>query len=154
VKTFIDGMIVSSPSTGAVSVLGEPLEPSAEYYYRVYITNWNGETTASEVKRYRTKALRARFKRVSYNVASDAMSLHAGPLAGGTELTVLGTAFGEGMYVTIGGKRCTEVSRTATSIVVQTPAFVNPDFVGKAMDVVLHSPTGLKDILLQAWAYT
>jgi hypothetical protein len=154
VNTFIDGMVVSNPSTGAISVLGEPLEPSAEYYYRVYITNWNGEATASEVKRYRTKTLRARFKRAGYIIASDAMSLHAGPLAGGTELTVLGTAFSEGMYVTIGGKRCTEVSRTATSIVVTTPAFVNPDFVGRAMDAVLHSPTGLKDILLQAWAYT
>lgn len=151
-SSFVDGVVFLG--SGA-SVLGEPLEPETDYYYRLYAVNWNGEIVPSNVMRVRTRQLRARLLRnANKTLADTAMSVSSGPLAGGTSVTLLGTNFVIGMTVTFGGKPGTVTIVSATEATVVTPAYVNTDFIGKRMDVVVTTPGGLQDIILRGWAYT
>ena len=153
--TFMDGVVHPNPGASTMSVLGDPLEPEFTYYYRLYSINWNGEVQHSNVLSVNTKTIRARFTRTSTKeLDTNAISPQTGPLAGGTTVTITGTNFVEGMKVYIGGKQAAETSRTATEIVVTSPQFVNEDFIGKQLDVVIVSPTGLKDIAIGGWTYT
>lgn len=153
--SFIDGMIFPQPGVGVIA-LGDPLEPEFDYYYRLYGINWNGEITPSDVIRVRTKKVRGRFKRntASKDLAFDALTPGQGPLAGGTTVTILGTNFGVGIRAELNGKEMPQVSLTSTQLVVTTPAFQNQDFIGRALDVVLTSPSGLQDIACRVWRYT
>lgn len=160
--TFIDGLIFNNPGTGLDSLLGEPLEPEMTYYYRVYALNWNGEVVPSKVLKVTTKPIRAKFARMipsnsaNAQLAGNAISPLQGPIAGGTTITILGTDFpATGLMVTLGGKPCTDiVIVSSTELTCQSPAFVNTDFIGQQLDIVLLSPTSLKDIALRAWTYT
>jgi hypothetical protein len=152
---FVDGLVFNNPGAGQISLLGEPLEPEYTYYYRLYAINWNGEVVPSDVLRVQTKPMRAKFGRnANGSVASGVLSTSTGTIAGGTSVTLTGTNFVAGTTVRINGKLCPIVSQTSTSLVVTTPAWSNSDFVGKTMDMVLESPSGLKDILQRAWTYT
>lgn len=158
--TFIDGLIFNNPGSGLVDLLGEPLEPETDYYYRVYGINWNGEVVPSAVKKLRTRGMRARFKRtgalLTQNavLASDALSVYGGPIAGGTSITVLGTDFSTGTRVQINGKDCPDVVIVSpTELTCESPMFVNTAFIGQNLDVVLVSPNGLVDIMQRGWTY-
>lgn len=153
-STFIDGQLENNVGPVGASALGEPLEPETDYYYRIYVVNKNGEYAFSEVKRYRTKALRARLKRSSGLVASDALSVLFGAYTGGEALAIKGTHFVEGMRVLLNGKPCTSVTIVdSENLTCVTPVFTNPDWVGKRVDIVLESPTGLLDIYSNAWLF-
>lgn len=150
--SFIDGVITSGQTSEA---LGEPLEPETEYFYRVYAVNRNGEISASQTRRYRTKLIRGRFARTTPGTLSpSALSPQTGPLAGGTVITVTGTGFVTGAKLLINGKECVISALSATSITATSPAFVNTEFRNRRLDVVLVSPTGLIDIIQAGWAYT
>jgi hypothetical protein len=153
-STFIDGQTPQG-ATGVTGVLGEPLEPSTDYYYRLYLVDVNGEILASEVKRYRTKAMRAAFKRnIDGSLAADAISVATGPLAGGTSIVIRGTNFATGVKALLNGKEMTLTVDSATQITATSPAFTNPQWVGRKLDIVLLSPTGLLDTAKSAWSYT
>ena len=155
-NTFIDGVAFPNPgvSQNAMSYLGDPLEPEFEYYYRVFAVNTNKEITPSEVRKYRTKPMRARFLRSPGGALNASCILPKnGPLSGGTTVTITGTYFVDGMQVLIGGKKCVISSQTSTQAVVVSPTFTNTQFANKLMDVVLISPTGLKDIVMSGWRY-
>jgi len=155
-SSFIDGVVVNNPGAGSPSVLGAPLEPETDYYYRLYAINRNGEVQHSNVLHVRTKAIRALFARLSNGAldTTNAISPTSGTIAGGTAVTITGTDFVEGIYLTIGGKRCTEVSRSSTQLVVTTPGMSNSSFADKALDLALYSPTGLVDIVKGGYTYT
>lgn len=164
--TFIDGLIFNNPGGGNESILGEPLEPDTDYYYRVYAINWNGEVVMSRVLKVHTKTFRARFLRTpgtqgfsnSQNGTLDPNSIlpTRGPLAGGTTLTIRGTNFpATGLEVLINGKQCTNVTQISSSqITCVTPGFVNVDWILKPVDVVLLSQNGLKDFIQRGFTYT
>lgn len=153
--TFADGVVFLSGNPSGVSVLGEPLEPEMDYYYRLYATNWNGEIVPSNVMRVRTRKMRALFKRESNGaLASGVIAPTSGVLAGGTSITILGSNIEEATEIYIGGKKCNRSSYTSTQIVVTSPVFTNSAFIGKPQDVVMRSPTGLIDILKKGWVYT
>jgi hypothetical protein len=142
-SSFVDGL---NPD--------KPLEPESTYYYRLYLVNQNGEILPSDVVRVATKVRRARFKRTAASMASDAVAPVTGPVAGGTEFVILGTNFVSGMKVYLNGKECAQSALTSTQVDVTSPGQTNDAFVGKALDLVLVSPTGLKDIYKGVWTYT
>lgn len=150
---FIDGMVVVRGPTTDVALLGEPLEPESDYYYRLYLINWNGEVIPSEVVRVTTRKMRARFSRLASGAIdlATAMSPLTGPLAGGTSVTIRGTRFVAGMKVLFGSKEATITAQTSTELTVTVPEYYNTEFVGRRLDVVLVSPTGLQDIYARAW---
>jgi hypothetical protein len=154
-NTFTDGIVIPAGIPG-MWVLGEPLEPETDYYYRLYTIDRNGEVLSSNELRVRTLALRAKVKRTEdrRGIASDALSATSGTIDGGETLTIKGTNILAGTKVTIGGKLCAEVSRTTTEIVVTTPAFYNQDMLGRYLDIVLESPSGLLDIVSRGWHVT
>ena len=151
---FIDGTVQATGVNGGP--VGDPLEPETDYYYRVFLVNQNGEAVPSQVRKARTKAMRARFKRTTSSplttVAPDAVTPVTGPLGGGTAITILGTSFVAGTLVTLNGKPCTSVVVVnSTTITCVSPAFTNTEWVGKRVDIVLTSPTRLQDILQNVW---
>jgi len=153
--SFVDGYVVLSQSSQQFRVLGEPLEPEYEYYYRMYVVDRNGEILPSNVLKVRTKAMRARFKRnESRALASDALSVSSGALAGGTTVTIKGTDFADTMSVLINGKACSLTVASSTQATIVTPGFSNPDFINKPMDLVIVSRNGLRDIVARGWTYT
>lgn len=154
--TFIDGLIYNNPGQGNIDILGEPLEPNTDYYYRVYAINWNGEVVPSRVLKVRTKSFRAKFTRTSTNVLDlNSIAPQTGPLAGGTAITITGTGFVTGTDVQINGKSCGSIVVVSpTQITCTSPTFTNTAFVGKKLNVVLTSPNGLQDMAMFAWAYT
>lgn len=154
-SAFIDGVIYPGTGISDGNALGEPLEPEMDHFYRLYAVDWNGMILGSEVRRARTKPMRGRFLRLAGGMlAPGALSATSGPLAGGTALTITGTNFVTGMKVNIGAKDCTITSIASTQIVVQTPTFYNADARGRAQDIVITSPSGLRDIAKYAWSYT
>lgn len=64
----------------------------------------------------------------------SSISPASGTIAGGTQVTITGTAFDESTGVTIGGEICQIISRTATQIVCSTPAGL-----AGAADIVITS---------------
>lgn len=152
--TFVDGAVYTSVSNNQVSVLGEPLEPEAVYYYRLFLINYNGEVLPSNVVSVTTKRMRSRFARLDNKSidTSNALSPARGPIAGGTPVTLKGTRFREGMKVHLGDKPLANlVIVSATEATAETPEFFNPDFVGKRLDVTISNPEGMKDIYPGAW---
>lgn len=153
--TFNDGIVVPEPmnqSETQVSSLGTPLEPGTDYYYRLYLVNRNGEIVQSDILRVKTKELRARFKRDGRSLAGDALSVYQGPLAGGTEVTLKGTNL-TGAKVSVGGKPATVVTNDGTTLVFTAPRFTNPEWIGRKLQVTLHSANGLIDVLQAGWTY-
>ncbi len=134
--------------------LVDPLEPETTYYYRLYLANTNGEVLPSEVIRVTTKRRRALFGRTGKSLAWDAVLPLMGPLAGGTTVTIKGTNFEQGVRVYINNKECSIVSLTSTEIVITTPGQTNASFINLPLDIVLVSPSGLKDIAIKTWKYT
>lgn len=152
-SSFVDGIVLTNPHSG--ETVGEPLEPEFDYYYRLYAINMNGEVVPSNVVRVRTRPMRARFLWGSNGMlADDAMSARSGTISGGDEVVIKGTNLSTSTTVTIGGKQCRVLAASASEMTIKTPAFANMSFIGKPMDVVLISPTGLKDIAIAAWRYT
>lgn len=151
--TFVDGLIMNT--AGQMALLGDPLEPDTEYYYRLYATDWNGEILPSEVKKIRTKAMRMSFLRnANQELASDAINPIQGPIAGGTAITIKGQNFGPGLKVTVGGKDCAVTVDNASQLTVTSPTFANPQFAGRFVDIVIQSPNGLRDIAVRGWKLT
>jgi hypothetical protein len=159
---FIDGLLYNLGSPGTSCALGEPLEPDTDYYYRVYGINWNGEVVPSKVLKVHTKTMRAKFKRmpVPTNAQNSILDPNAivpqrGPLAGGTLITILGTNFpATGLTVLLNGKPCTSLTIvSSTQLTCLSPTFINSDWVGQFVDLVLLSPNNLKDIVQRAWVY-
>lgn len=153
--SFFDGIVQPTPGSGNANSVGLPLEPEMDYYYRLYGVDRNGEILPSRVLHVRTKSIRARFARTSSGtIDASAISPNTGVIAGGTTLTITGTAMGEGTYLTLAGKRCVEVSRTLTSLVVTTPGMTNTDSTGVVQDLVLVSTNGLRDIAKHGFTYS
>jgi hypothetical protein len=164
---FIDGLLFNNPGSGVVDILGEPLEPDTDYYYRVYAVNWNGEVVPSKVLKTHTKQLRAKFKRIANGVNSmsnaqngvldpNAISPVSGSIGGGTTITIQGNYFSTtGLQILINGKQCSNVIVSSpTLLTCKSPTFVNPDWIGQKVDVVLLSQNGLKDMVLRGWSFT
>lgn len=132
-----------------------PLEPETEYYYRLFAFNRNGEATPSRVIRVRTKAVRAKLRRLAdRSLDMSAVTPRTGPLAGGTSLTLLGTGFAQGVEVTLNGKTCAITLLEGTRIQCVTPGFTNTELVDKPLDLVIASPNGLREIVKGIWRYT
>ena len=160
-STFIDGYVTNgwgiNNDSNLASALGDPLEPETEYYYRLYSFDTNGGVLASEVKKIRTKSMRARFQRNNVNGSLVAASISPtyGPLAGGTVITILGSGFVTGMGVLLNGKDCPNVVVASAGVLTcLAPAFVNTAWINRPLDIVLVHPNGLKDIAKAAWRYT
>jgi hypothetical protein len=152
---FIDGVIMNNPGSGSLSVLGQPLEPESDYYYRLYAINRNGQVQQSNVLHVKTLPIRAKFLREA-NGALDpsAISPVSGTISGGTTVTIKGTNIIEGTHLLISGKKAAEVTRSLTELVVTTPGLTNESFVNKPLDLVLVSPTGLKDLIKSGFSYS
>lgn len=151
-STFIDGYIPATPAGGTMVALGDPLEPDTDYYYRLYIIDKNGEILPSEVKKVRTRNMRATFKRDEHGALSaDAITPKMGPLAGGTSITILGRGFAAGVKVYLNGKEAAVTVDSATQLTVISPAFTNPQWIGRNVDIWLVHPNGLRDIAVQTW---
>lgn len=117
--------------------LGDGLESEFDYYYRLYIVNVNGDSTASRVIKVRTKPIRARF------ADTDEVTPVEGPV--GTSITINATNVATTTVATIAGKRLDNEVITPGGIgtvVGDIPSF---DVVGKK-DAVLTSETGLFDV--------
>lgn len=129
--------LIEEAGQALVSVTIGELEPDTAYYARLYIQNSNGEWVGSDVVRYVTKTLRAKFQ-------SDALSVYTG--APGDVVTIYLDSEGAplenppthrvlfgGVYVDI-----TYVSDYEGTIVV-------PNFTQKRLpkDVFIESPNGL-----------
>jgi hypothetical protein len=165
--SFIDGVIFNNPGAGTVDVLGEPLEPDSDYYYRLFGINWNGEVTGSKVLKTHTKHQRAKFLRQpgssglgSVNAANSSLSPGAitpnrGILAGGVPITVQGTNFAPtGLQLLLNNKPCTGLTiLSPTTLTCFSPVFTNTDFIGHMADMVLISQNGLRDIVIRAWTF-
>lgn len=132
-----------------VSYIQQNLEPDSDYYARLYIVDLNYETVASNVVRYHTKPLRARF------VETNPLSVTFGP-SGTSVKALFDSAKGDftvNHEIWVGGKKV-----PATDITINTPNdvdFLVPSFtnVGKK-DVVVISPTELFDKLSGAFEVT
>lgn len=123
------------------------LEPETDYYFRLYVTDQNMNTVGSRVLRVRTKPLRCRW---------DA-TLKASPTTGAAGTVVTCTfdstrgTFTAAHKLFIGGKSVTPtiVSPYVATFIV--PAFVQ---VREPKDLVVVSPTGLKDVLFSYFTVT
>lgn len=86
-------------------------------------------------------------------VAAPVLALHAvspasGPTAGGTRITLAGSAFAAGAAVTVGGLAATGVTVSATSITATTPAHA-----AGVVPVSVRNPDGAAASLAAAFAY-
>lgn len=147
--TFIDGY-----NANMQGVTCDPLEPNTDYYYRLYAVDWNGEILPSEVKKIRTKSMRAAFARSGSILSPSAITPNTGPAAGGTAVAIAGTNFATGVQVLFGGKDATVVVNSGILLTATSPVFTNPQFVGRYVDLVLVSPNGLRDIVSNGWKIT
>lgn len=123
------------------------LEPDTDYYFRLYVTDLNYNTVASNVVQMRTKALRCRFD------PTTPLSVTTG--APGTSVTVTfdstkGT-FTSAHRLEFGGKTVAATIVDPYHVTFTVPAFVHTEDLKK---VVVVSPTGLKDILFDAFKVT
>lgn len=122
-----------------------PVEPDSVYYYRLYAVTINGDALPSNVVKVQTKGMRAK-------LATEWADVKKG--LGGVVVTLTGTNFHSGMSVSIGGKLVSDLSvLSATSATFVSPAFSNPDTVGRTLDVVVTSSNGLAYVLKNAWSY-
>lgn len=154
-STFIDGYIPAGVTGGLAVALGDPLEPETDYYYRLYAIDWNGEILPSEVKRIRTRPMKAQFKRDANGaLAADAISPQTGVLAGGTAIVIKGKNFTAGTKVLVNGKEASFNLDSSTQLTATSPAFTNEQWIGRFVDIVLVSPNGLRDIAIRGWKYT
>lgn len=151
--SYIDGHSYTAGGQSGV-LLHEPLEPETDYYYRIFAMDQNRQVSASEERRVRTRAMRARFSRLAGGALDvSSISPQEGPLAGGTALTVVGTNLANAK-LRVNGKEAVTVSNSGTVLVVTTPGFQNTQLVGMRVDLVLVSPNGLKDIAQGGFRYT
>lgn len=126
-----------------------PLEPESTYYYRLYFTDRNGEVVDSVAIRATTKPLRARLDETA------PLDVTTGTVAGGTAVTLTGIRFHEGMEVFLGDKPVVDLTIvSATEATFETPSYSNPAMVGRSVDLVVRSYSGLEDIRHDAWEYT
>lgn len=133
----------------------EMLEPETTYYFRLFITSYNGVVTGSNVVRATTKPLRTRFRSVVRDVnhplaATGApLSLVRGPA--GTIVTVYLSptkgAFTASHVLMIGEKTVSATIVGAYEVTFVVPTF---QFVG-AKSLTIVSPTGLIDVLPDAF---
>jgi hypothetical protein len=127
------------------------LEPELDYYARLYIIDLNYESVASNVVRYRTKPLRAKFLIVGTPIAPT-----SGP--NGTVISIVFDPSGGPFYVgqskiMVGGIFVPDTN------IVYTDGYhitaVVPSFVQKGpKDVVVQSPTNLTDLKKLAFEVT
>ena len=156
---FVDGVVYQGPGSPQSMILQEPLEPNTDYWYRLYGFSENRDCTPSAVIQVHTKGMRARISRLGDPIGGDwnpaSISPQAGPLAGGTTITITGSYFAVGMRVLINGFACTGLSINGggTSLTCVSPGLVNPDHRGHPYDVVLQSPNGLIDLIKGVWTY-
>jgi hypothetical protein len=126
-------------------VVGE-LEPETEYFYRLFMFDLNSSVVASNVVRVRTKPLRCRFDRLA--LITPAMG------AAGTVVTVYFDAtrgaFTTSHRLVLGDK---DVTASVAVVGPYEVTFVVPTYVQTAYHkhLVVASPTGLKDVLYNAF---
>lgn len=123
------------------------LEPETDYYFRLYATDVNFNTVASGVVKIRTKPLRTRF------LKPNTTSTTTGPA--GTVVTVnfdpTRAAFTAQCGLEMEGKPL-----VATIVNPYQVTFVVPVFIQKTTpkQLVVISPTGLRDVLTQFFTVT
>lgn len=115
------------------------LEPETDYYFRIFLSNVNGEFSRSNVVRFRTKPLRCRFRASSPLSATSA--------AATTVVTVnfdaAWGAFTTGHSMTLGEKTLTVTPVSGTQVTFVVPLFQNKG----RKQLVVRSPTGLTHVL-------
>lgn len=136
VDTTNDNACTNWTSVGTnTSVALSGLAPSTTHYWHVRSLSPSGTTysngSATAFRSFTTQAAPAVPTITTVTPAS-------GPLAGGTHVTIAGTALGNTSSVTIGGVAAVVETRTSTSVVVTTPAAI----VAGARDVVVVTPAG------------
>lgn len=119
------------------------LESDTEYYFRLYVFDTNGVSSQSEVVRYKTKPLRARFLSTNWISATSAAAGSMVSVALDPSKGVLTADH----VIKIGGKTATFTVVSPYAALVTVPNFENKAF---RKDVTLASPTGLVDVKLDA----
>jgi hypothetical protein len=130
---------ISDEDLSRSSSVVSDLEPDTDYYFRIFLSNVNGEFSKSNVVRYRTRPLRCRFR------ASNPLS--ATSAAAGTVITAnFDTAWGvftSGHVMTLGEKVLTVTPVSGTQVTFPVPTFQNKG----RKQLVVRSPTGLFHVL-------
>lgn len=123
------------------------LEPDTDYYVRLYASNINYNSVASNVIKVRTRPLRTAFD------PTTPVSVTSGPA--GTVVTVTfdatKAAFTVACVLELGGKVVTPTILDSYHVTFQVPTFVQKE---TAKDLVVTSPTGLKSIVFNAFTVT
>lgn len=123
------------------------LEPDTEYFFRLYVQDLNYETTASNVVRYLTKSLRVRFEE------TNPVSPKSG-LSGVVVTLKFDTTKGQFTAehtIRFGGKIVPATIISPFEVTVVVPAFT---VIRLPKDIVVTSPTGLFDIINDAYTVT
>ena len=117
----------------------QELEPETDYYFRVFLSNVNGEFSESNVVRMRTKPLRCRFRTTSPLSATS-----------GAAAAVITVNFDAswGAYtishsMTLGGKALTVTPVSGTQVTFPVPTFQTKGL----KELVVYSPSGLHYVL-------
>lgn len=102
------------------------LEEDVVFTIRYISDTWNGMAPATFADSYLASAsitLQAGYAcGTEPDLGFGSISPSTGSIAGGTQVTITGTAFDDSTAVSIGGEVCQIISRTATQIVCLTPA--------------------------------
>jgi hypothetical protein len=128
-------------------VIIKDLEPSTDYYFRLYITDLNYEGVASEVVRIQTRAARCKFHATTYasalfGAAGDVVHLYFDSTMG---------AFTASHRIMLGEKQVTPTIISGTHATFVVPTFLRTG-VQKSLTVI--SPNGLIDVKLSVFTVT
>jgi hypothetical protein len=123
----------------ARSFVKSDLEPETDYYFRLYISDLNRESVASNVVRVRTKARRCKFDSTTF------VSPATGPV--GTTVHVYfdstAAAFTSSHILKLGEKTLTTTIVSSYHVTFVIPSFVKLDV---SKDLVVISPNGLTEV--------